>query len=575
MNNVVIGIDFGTSGIGYAYSFSGDNPNSIILSDFHGQSADNKVPSEIILDNYFEDVLAFGNECKGYIRTHDKTEYEYFKNIKMNLYHKIYTIKSTNGKEANIELIISKILKKISDNAISQIERSSFHINKENIKWVVTIPAIWEEKSKQIMIKASINAGLIDINSDKSLFLALEPEAAGIYYHKSSYYYKCLKKNISYIREENPYIICDIGAGTVDICTHKNIKKGETSELIEEYPPIGGDYGGQKINEEFIKRLIIEIFGEDKVKQLQNNPADEDWDKFEKEIEELKKSCYDNDSKNLILDCSLFEDEDDEKSLEDYIYEYNEKNLKYKYKIQKKKKWKLQFSSQIFLDIVKELSNQIFSKIEEIYNNVHTGYIILTGAGSKNNVILNYFYEFAKEKNMKIEITTPPQPEISIMKGAVLFGFQNNVIRKRKAKYSLGIKMYDDWEDRFEGKGKKVFAKIEGGEKCSNLFSKFITRNQYIEFDEVISRSYRALNPNPEIIFYKTLRENCTFVDERDENGKLIIEEFGKVVFNINEDFDVNKRQVTIKMKLGGTYIDVSAKYEKTGKNLDIVKFFN
>ena len=170
MNNVVIGIDFGTSGIGYAYSFSGDNPNSIILSDFHGQSADNKVPSEIILDNYFEDVLAFGNECKGYIRTHDKTEYEYFKNIKMNLYHKIYTIKSTNGKEANIELIISKILKKISDNAISQIERSGFHINKENIKWVVTIPAIWEEKSKQIMIKASINAGLIDINSDKSLF---------------------------------------------------------------------------------------------------------------------------------------------------------------------------------------------------------------------------------------------------------------------------------------------------------------------------------------------------------------------------------------------------------------------
>ena len=198
---------------------------------------------------------------------------------------------------------------------------------------------------------------------------------------------------------------------------------------------------------------------------MQNNPADEDWDKFEKEIEELKKSCNDNDSKDLILDCSLFEDEDDEKSLEDYIYEYNEKNLKYKYKIQKKKKWKLQFSSQIFLDIVKELSNQIFSKIEEIYNNVHTGYIILTGAGSKNNVILNYFYEFAKEKNMKIEITTPPQPEISIMKGAVLFGFQNNVIRKRKAKYSLGIKMYDDWEDRFEGKGKKVFEKIEGGEK--------------------------------------------------------------------------------------------------------------
>ena len=297
MNKVVIGIDFGTSGIGYAYSFSGDNINSIILSDFHGQSADNKVPSEIILDTNLDAVLAFGSECKGYIRTHNKTTYEYFKNIKMNLYHKIYEIKSTNGTKENIESLISKILKKVSENAISQIERSIRNFKKEDIKWVVTIPAIWEEKSKQIMIKASIDAGLIDKNSDKSLFLALEPEAAGIYYYKSYYNCKRQKENILYIIKENPYIICDIGAGTVDICTHKKIDRDENPELIEEYPPIGGDYGGQKINEEFIKRLIIEIFGEDKVKQFQNNQMDEDWDKFEKEIEELKKSCYDNDSK--------------------------------------------------------------------------------------------------------------------------------------------------------------------------------------------------------------------------------------------------------------------------------------
>ena len=135
---------------------------------------------------------------------------------------------------------------------------------------------------------------------------------------------------------------------------------------------------------------------------------DEDWDKFEKEIEDLKKSCYDNESKDLILDCSLFEDEDERETLEDYIAKYNKKNLKYKYNIRKKKKWKLQFSSQIFLDIAKELSQKIFSKIEEIYKNAKTGHIILTGAGSKNNVIVNYFYEFAKEKNMKIEISTPP-----------------------------------------------------------------------------------------------------------------------------------------------------------------------
>lgn len=47
------------------------------MSDFHGQTADHKVPSEIILDNNLEDILAFGNECKRYIKTHNKSEYKY------------------------------------------------------------------------------------------------------------------------------------------------------------------------------------------------------------------------------------------------------------------------------------------------------------------------------------------------------------------------------------------------------------------------------------------------------------------------------------------------------------------
>ena len=114
------------------------------------------------------------------------------------------------------------------------------------------------------MINASINAGLIDNNTDKSLFLALEPEVAGIYYYTISQ--EILSFKSSHIKEGKPYIICDIGAGTVDICTHRKININNiNSELIEEYPPIGGDYGGQKINEEFIKRLIVEIFESEKI----------------------------------------------------------------------------------------------------------------------------------------------------------------------------------------------------------------------------------------------------------------------------------------------------------------------
>ncbi|MBQ2508284.1 MAG: hypothetical protein II532_00760, partial [Bacteroidales bacterium] len=105
--------------------------------------------------------------------------------------------------------IISFILTKISDEAIDQIKRENgIKFKKNEIRWVVTIPAIWEEKSKQIMIEASKEAGLINENTDLSLFLALEPEVAGIFYFSNLY---------SKLDEELydiPYIICDIGAGT-------------------------------------------------------------------------------------------------------------------------------------------------------------------------------------------------------------------------------------------------------------------------------------------------------------------------------------------------------------------------
>ena len=525
---VIVGIDFGTSGIGYAYSFN-YNKEQIFLSDFEGQSADKKVPSEIILDTNMKKVLAFGAECKKYITNNEKNKYEYFKNIKMNLYKKIYKIKSTNGNECDIEYIITNILEIVSKHALEKIKKShDKSIEKEDIKWVVSIPAIWEEKSQQIMINASDKAGLINKNTDLSLFLALEPEVAGIYYCSPLY----SSLNDDHMNSGKPYIICDIGAGTVDICTHRKVMNNNNLELIEEYPPLGGDYGGNYINEEFIKKFIIEIFGEKYVKQLQNDSNNENWDEFERKIEELKQSFDANKPSNLKLDCQIFEDDSIKKILENYISEYNSKNHKYKIKKSNnnKKKWELSFPSEIFADITKEISEKIFLKIEEIYKNVRTGYIIMTGAGSKNRNISHYFKVFAEEKKMEIEIKEPVQPEIAIIKGAVLFGFKNNIIKKRKAKYTIGIKCSKDWDENLhKNKGIKKKNKLKG-DQCSNLFSKFITINQYVDFGQALSKLYEAIDPNPRIVFYKTLKEDCTFIDEKDENNNLIINEFGNIL---------------------------------------------
>ena len=328
-----------------------------------------------------------------------------------------------------------------------------------------------------------------------------------------------------------------------------------------------------------IRRLIIEIFGQEKVEQLKTDTKNEKWKEFEKKIEFLKQDFSVHEPYDCQLDCRLFKEKNAEikKKLDDYITEYNQKQHEYKYNIKRNpdEKWVLEFPSQVFVDITKDVSKKIFLKLEEVYNNVKNAQIIFTGAGSKNTNIINYIYDYSQEKQLNFKIRTTYQPELSILRGSVLYGFQNNIIRKRKARYTIGIQLHNRWdEDIHKNKGIKVYKEIEKDYYCSNLFSKFITRNEYIEFDQVISHNYIALEKKPSIVFYKTLKYNCKYIDEKDENNNLIIEKFDEVKFDLEDDFDIKRRNVKINMKMGVTYIYAAAEYLKNGKNIEIIQNF-
>ena len=65
MVEVVVGIDFGSSGSGFAYVFK-DNEDEIIHGTIYGANIDNRVPTEIILDDK-NNTIRFGVECREYM----------------------------------------------------------------------------------------------------------------------------------------------------------------------------------------------------------------------------------------------------------------------------------------------------------------------------------------------------------------------------------------------------------------------------------------------------------------------------------------------------------------------------
>ena len=560
--DIVVGIDFGTSGLGFAYGCINKPNEKPVLGFFDGQINNNKIPNEIILDDDLN-VLAFGKGCAPFLSSNKRNKFHHFSKIKMNLYKKIYKIKARNSnKEVDIQCIIKLILKQVKEKAKEQIKRSIPDLKEENLYFTLTVPAIWDNKSKQIMMDAAKEAGLIRENDDPSNFFALEPEAALIDYFKSPYVYKPI------LDSEDAFILCDFGAGTIDIVTQKIDKNNLDLKFKEIIPPKGGDNGFNKINEYFMDEVIKELFGEEDFNNAKENICQNeysDWLEFEKNIEEFKKDFYEPFDKGYTIDCDIFS-QYCQKDLNTLIDNFNSKHKEWNLKI--KRGWKIEFTYQIIKDLMLRLIDKIINEyISPILKSQNPNLIIFTGGGSANSYLKTYFQE--RGLNL-INIVQSTAPEVAIALGSVLFFYNHNIISQRKSKYTFGIKSRRAWKEKYQKGGKKIFDELDDKFVCENIFSKFITKNENISPDREIVHSYSMSFSKVAVELYKTDEENVTFCDEKDKNGNLKVSKFAEFIIDVGNDFDISKREAIVKMKIGGTFINASAIYRKTGKNSKI-----
>ena len=578
-NGIVIGIDFGTSGIACAYGFL-DNENNPTGVYFDGQADKNKIPSEIILDDDLK-VKAFGNKCTQYYNSLNEKKYHHFYKIKMNLYDRIYKIKARNSdKEVDIQCIIKLMLIEIKKKAIEQIKITIPSLDENKIHWVITVPAIWELKSKQIMINAAQEAGMIREDDDISNFFALEPEAASIYYQNSPQADQEIKDSVA------PFIVCDFGGGTVDIVTQIKTRTNSGLQFEENFPPIGGCDGCNKINEYFMERIIKELFGEKCFNEAKINICKNrynEWIKFEKKIEEFKKKFISQEEQingKQSINCYIFQ-EYYKKDINVLIENFNKKHKNYELKIDKN--WKIYFPFKIIYDLMDELTDKISKYIFAIIEEVPIETIIFSGGASVNPILRQLIKDkvsrqlsqdkFMYKKNLKF--VQSHNPEVAISYGSVLFSYDHNIISPRKAKYSFGIKMRDDWnEEMHHNGGIKIYDELDKKDKCENLFSKFIDKNENITSEEEIVKSYKMCFSKVTVELYKTEYKNITFCDEKDEKGNLKIFKFGEFIIDVGDSFDISNRDAEVKMKIGGTFISAEAKYLKTEKSVKISCLF-
>ena len=423
-------------------------------------------------------------------------------------------------------------------------------------------------------MKASEKAGLVNENTNRLNFFALEPEAASLYCSQD------LKERIineDYIKPGKIYIICDLGGGTGDIVTHE---KSLFNNIYEKYPPIGGNYGSDEIDKQIFNKVIYKIFGfndynslkkknEEKGFPWKENEVFIEWNNLQYEIQGKKKITEDKKEQFFLVNFGFFQEfteSDIEKLVENYNISCPEG---WKISIKNKKRWILSLPYKIFFDLIEDHAKKIIEQLNKVYQKVDNIESIVYVGGYCSNEIL--FQRIKNEFKELINNLKPTRPEIAVIKGAVLFGLNSDIISVRKAPYTIGFKTTRIWdEDIYGGIGEKTYDPDYNVYRCYNIFHVFIKIGQDISFDDVITHNFTMLGPRyVSLKFYKTLKEKpilCT------EEGVEII---GKDELDLGRDYPLNERNLIIKMKFGGTYCEAKCIHTKSGKEIKLPLYFN
>ncbi|KAK3580158.1 hypothetical protein CHS0354_030273 [Potamilus streckersoni] len=480
---LVVAIDFGTYNSGYAYQYRTDyeNERSTTINFSRWQTptmVTNKIPTCILLksdgtvDSFgYEAQMRFANlEQEG----EDYVNWFFFSFFKMMLHQRKdlseeTPLESAFGNTLPAIVVFSKAIEYMKKHFIDFLNVSGFPYPENETQWVLTVPAIWNDQAKQFMRRSAEKAGILS----HKLVLALEPEAAAIYCSQISANQMEIQGTdgkLRYVASPGSTImVADLGGGTVEITTVKIEMDGTMKQVYESN---GDDSGGMKVNEKFIS-LLQEITGLSIWNEFSSNYK-QDEHEFQMEFEHKKRIIgLDNGPKKLIIKMpSTLKDIWEKRS--GMLVEENlsrlEGPLRGKVNISSNK---LNFDASLLVEFFQEPVSGILKKARNVYQKSSCGMridaIILVGGFAQSDLVTTRVRDGLSD--LRIPVVRPHSPELAVLKGAVLFGHNPNIMTSRVLRLTYGVGINVDFvSGKYDDKFK--FETPDGKFYAMNVFKK-------------------------------------------------------------------------------------------------------
>ncbi|XP_046570202.1 uncharacterized protein LOC124278523 isoform X2 [Haliotis rubra] len=606
---VVVAIDFGTTFSGYALSFVRDPESVHMMRNWEGGDPgviNQKTPTTILL-NPEGHLDSFGFTARD--RYHNLTPDEarkwmYFERFKMVLHHNADLTKDTMLKASNGELfpalkVFALALRFFKEHALQQLsDQSGITVINDDVRWVITVPAIWKAPAKQFMRQAAYEADLVSPDCPDQLLIALEPEAASIYCRKLRMYQlipeyperrplqppryslpeplndglACTDVRDDVARPpfdlppDHPleskikgtrYMVVDCGGGTVDITVHE---LGNDNKLTELYKATGGPYGATAVDDEFVN-LLCDIFGHDFIAHYQAKyPVG--WVNLMINFESRKRSAspYKNNSLNVSLPFTFIDYFKKQKGghIDSVVKRYGNKEICWS------SEGMLRLSPHAMRCLFVPVMEKIKHAIGDVLNNPdarHLKFLFLVG-GFAESAILQY--EVRKEFSPILKVLIPTGVSLAILKGAVLFGLDPTVVNVRRSRLTYGVGVLNRFTPSRHPTSKLVHR--EGVDWCTDVFDVFVHDDQPITLGDTVIRSYTPAKANQMVSvihIYSSDSKDSAFITDPG------VRKCGTLCLDLSdEDADhlPSRREIQARMMFGDTEIKVSALDVATGK---------
>ncbi|PHH83603.1 hypothetical protein CDD82_6631 [Ophiocordyceps australis] len=484
---LIVGIDFGTTFSGVAFAFATNNEaKEDIITEWPGAGSytKQKIPTVLYYDQY-QKVVGWGPDIAdalaptGYPKP-GVQKVEWFKLQLMlsgNTYIDPINLPPLPPGKSEIDVAADYLfkLRQAMRSALQKTLGEVFNREERNIRYYLTVPAIWNDAGKAATRAAAIQAGFLRDENDNRLTLISEPEAAALF---------CSKTGLLNLKVHDAVLIVDCGGGTVDLIAYE--VEDENPFTVAECTAGSGDScGSTALNRNFSNILRTKIR---KMKLPDGSrTAGRVYAKCIMDFENRIKADFRNNGQKWAVDVGI-EAEFPEAGIEEgYMTFTNEEIL------------------QCFEPVVNRILELVRNQIIAIQAQSRTLQNILVVGGFGASEYLFQQIKLHVPPQFQSKVVRPMDSVAAIVKGAVTAGITERIVTHRVARRHYLMATLQPFKDGYHPEAYRV-PSLDGKDRCKFTRQIFVQKGQKVKNGEPVKVSFfRQVAPGATLMYEDVL----------------------------------------------------------------------